>query len=98
MILDPLLVLVMADEPVLDVSNRVVLDHDQKRPAAIAAFHHVTDVTQLLLGIAPPFPHMRLAKPAAEQGIMLRLDREEIDLMTSCCPGHLGSHGFGNVA
>ena len=78
---DPLGVLVMADEPVLHIPDRRAVERDQERARGVAAFHHVADEAEFFLRLAPPFLHVRLAEPRAEQRVMFRLHGQKTDLI-----------------
>lgn len=76
---DPARVLMMAEVPALDVADRHAVERHDERPCRTAAFNHVADMVERLVGLAPPFLHMRSVKPLPEQGIVIRCHRQEAD-------------------
>src|SRR5688572_20947221 len=67
MIRDPGGVLVIADEPVLDVARRLACDREDERPCRVAAFDHIADIAKLRVRVAPPLADVRQFQPAPHE-------------------------------
>ena len=67
MVRDPGGVLVVADEPILDVAHRFVIDAEDEGPRRIAAIDHVADIAEFSSGSPHHSAHMRHRKPAPHQ-------------------------------